>query len=465
MNALHVVILAAGKGTRMKSSVPKVVHRLAGLPLLEHVVRTAAALEAATTTVVVGHGAEQVRAAVAGHPDLAFVLQSPQLGTGHALLQTEPVLGAERGTLLLLYGDVPLLQEATLRRLLEHHREKRAALTVLTSTLDDPYGYGRIVRDGAGGMTRIVEERDASAEERGIREVNTGIYALDLDGLFSALRGLATSNAQSEYYLTDLVSTWQQAGRRVEALCAHDASELRGVNTRVDLADLSAVLLDRIRRRHMMSGVTLEDPSSTYIESDVVVGEDTVVAPGVVLTGTTTIGSRCLIRPGTRISDSTIGDDVTVLDHCVIAESTIADGAAVGPLAHLRPGSVLGPRARVGNFVELKKTSLGEGSKANHLAYLGDATIGAHVNVGAGVITCNYDGTSKNPTIIEDGVFVGSDSQLVAPVTIGAGAYVAAGSTITHDVPAGALGVARSHQTNKDGWVAKRNARKKEKAR
>jgi bifunctional UDP-N-acetylglucosamine pyrophosphorylase/glucosamine-1-phosphate N-acetyltransferase len=465
MSALHVVILAAGKGTRMKSSVPKVVHRLAGLPLLEHVARTASALDAATTTIVVGHGADEVRAAVTPRPDLAFVLQSPQLGTGHALLQAEPVLKGQQGTVLLLYGDVPLLRETTLVRLLEHHREHRAALTVLTARLSDPYGYGRIVRDEAGGLTRIVEERDASADERAIREINSGIYALELDGLFDALRGLATNNAQGEYYLTDLVSAWHRSGRRVEALCTDQPDELKGVNTRVDLAELGAVLLDRTRRAHMMAGVTLEDPASTYIETDVTIGEDTVLAPGVVLTGKTSIGSRCVIHSGTRITDSTVADDVTVLDHCVITDSSIAAGAAIGPLAHLRPGSQLGKGARVGNFVELKKTSLGEGSKANHLAYLGDATIGAHVNVGAGVITCNYDGTSKHPTVIEDGVFVGSDSQLVAPVTIGAGAYVAAGSTITHDVPAGALGVARSHQTNKDGWVAKRSARKKEKAR
>jgi bifunctional UDP-N-acetylglucosamine pyrophosphorylase/glucosamine-1-phosphate N-acetyltransferase len=465
MTELHVVILAAGKGTRMKSAVSKVVHPLAGRPLIEHVIRTTTGLDVATTTVVVGHGAEDVRAALAGYPNVDFVVQSPQLGTGHALLQTESVLAGRRGTVLLLYGDVPLLTAGTLRQLLERHRGRRAALTVLTATLADPYGYGRIVRDASGQITRIVEERDASADQRGIREVNSGIYALELDGLFEDLRHLATDNSQGEYYLTDLVSRHHQRGRRVETLCIDDPTELRGVNTRVDLAELGRVLLDRTRRALMLQGVTLEDPTTTYIDADVVVGEDTVIAPGVTLGGRTVIGARCHIRSGTRITDSTIGDDVTVLDHTVIVQSTVANGAAIGPMAHLRPDSDVGPGARIGNFVELKKTVLGAGSKANHLAYLGDAIIGDRVNVGAGVITCNYDGATKNRTTIEDGVFVGSDSQLVAPVTIGTGAYVAAGSTITQDVPAGSLAVARSLQTNKEGWAARRAARLKEKAR
>jgi bifunctional UDP-N-acetylglucosamine pyrophosphorylase/glucosamine-1-phosphate N-acetyltransferase len=465
MTELHVVILAAGKGTRMKSAVSKVVHPLAGRPLIEHVIRTTTGLDVATTTVVVGHGADDVRAALAGYPGVDFVVQSPQLGTGHALLQAESVLAGRRGTVLLLYGDVPLLTAGTLRQLLERHRGRRAALTVLTATLADPYGYGRIVRDAAGQITRIVEERDASADQRAIREVNSGIYALELDGLFEDLRHLATDNSQGEYYLTDLVSGHHQRGRRVETLCIDDPTELRGVNTRVDLAELGRVLLDRTRRALMLQGVTLEDPATTYIDADVVVGEDTVIAPGVTLGGRTIIGARCHIRSGTRITDSTIGDDVTVLDHTVIVQSTVANGAAIGPMAHVRPGSDVGPGARVGNFVELKKTVLGAGSKANHLAYLGDAIIGERVNVGAGVITCNYDGVAKNRTTIEDGVFVGSDSQLVAPVTIGAGAYVAAGSTITQNVPAGSLAVARSLQTNKEGWAARRAARLKEKAR
>ncbi len=449
----------------MKSSVPKVVHPLAGLPIIEHVVRTTIEVGAATTTVVVGHGADAVRAALTSHPQLDFVVQSPQLGTGHALLQAQPILEHQSGTVLLLYGDVPLLRAGTLRRLLEHHRAAGASLTVLTALLDDAYGYGRIVRDAGGRIARIVEERDASAEEHAIREINSGIYAIELSGLFDALHGLATDNAQGEYYLTDLVANWYRQRRVVETLCIDDPVELRGINTRVDLADLSRVQLDRTRRAHMLQGVTLEDPDSTWIESDVTIGEDTVIAPGVTLTGRTSIGQRCHIRSGTRITDSVVGDEVTVLDHSVIVQSTIAAGSAVGPMAHLRPGSELGAGARVGNFVELKKATLGPGSKANHLAYLGDATIGDHVNIGAGVITCNYDGTNKHQTTIEDGVFVGSDSQLIAPVTIGSGAYVAAGSTITHDVPPGSLGLSRTPQINKEGWAARNAARKKDKVR
>jgi bifunctional UDP-N-acetylglucosamine pyrophosphorylase/glucosamine-1-phosphate N-acetyltransferase len=464
MTDLHIVILSAGKGTRMKSALPKVLHPLAGRSIIEHVLHTAESLRAASTTVVIGHGAEEVRAALATHPDLRFVVQSPQLGTGHALLQAEPVLGRATGQVLLLYGDVPLLQPSTLELLIEQHRTASAAATVLTAELADPYGYGRIVRDADGAITRIVEERDASAEERAIREINSGIYVFSLAGLFDALHALATDNAQGEYYLTDLVAAYRRAGRTVETLCLNDATEIRGVNSRVDLADLSRVLFDRTRRALMLGGVTLVDPSTTYVETDVVIGEDTTLGPNVVITGATTIGRGCYVHAGCRLTNATLADDVTVLDHSIIVESTIQSGASVGPMAHLRPASVVGPGAKVGNFVELKKTTLGPGSKANHLAYLGDATIGTHVNVGAGVITCNYDGVTKHQTIIEDDVFVGSDSQLVAPVTIGRGAYVAAGSSVTNDVPPGALAVARARQTNKPGWATTRRAtHKKEK--
>lgn len=464
---LHVVILAAGKGTRMKSAIPKVLHHLAGLPLIEHVLRTVDQLDVASKVLVVGHGADEVRTALAGRPDLQYVVQSPQLGTGHALLQAEPVLKDRKGTVLLLYADVPLLQSSTLSRLVEAHRSARAAATVLTAELQDPYGYGRIVRDKAGLITRIVEHRDASAAQQAIREVNSGIYTFALSGLFDHLHRLATDNAQGEYYLTDLVAMYRQQDKRVETLRLDSADELRGVNSRLDLAELSAVLRQRKNRSLMVSGVTLEDPATSYIEMDVTVGQDTILGPGVRLEGTTTIGSRCRIHAGSRLTNATLDDDVVVLDYSVIVDSSVGSHAAIGPMAHIRPASVVGPSARVGNFVELKKTSLGRGSKANHLAYLGDATIGEGANIGAGTITCNYDGVNKHKTIIEDGVFIGSDSQLVAPVTIGRDAYVGAGSSITRDVPAGALAIARSHQTVKDGWAAKlkadRAANKKEK--
>jgi len=458
MSDLHIVILAAGKGTRMKSALPKVVHSLAGRPIIEHVLSTARGLKAASTVLVVGHEAEQVRSALAAYPALHFVVQSPQLGTGHALLQTEPLLGARAGTVLLLYGDVPLLRTSTLEQVLERHQVARAAATVLTAERDDPDGYGRIVRDEAGRIARIVEERDASTEERAIREINSGIYAFSLEHLFEALRGLATDNAQGEYYLTDLVAAYRHRGLTVETLKLDDDAELRGVNSRVDLADLTRVMFDRTRRSLMLSGVTLEDPATAYIEDGVDIGEDTVIGPGVRIGGATVIGRRCRIHAGCRITSSRIADDVTVLDHSVIISSEVGAGAALGPFAHLRPESVVGANAHVGNFVELKKTKLGAGAKANHLAYLGDAVIGERTNIGAGTITCNYDGAKKHQTTIGDDVFIGSDSQLVAPVTVGSGAYVAAGSSITEDVPPDSLAVARARQTTKPGWAATRRA-------
>jgi bifunctional UDP-N-acetylglucosamine pyrophosphorylase / glucosamine-1-phosphate N-acetyltransferase len=331
---------------------------------------------------------------------------------------------------------------------------------VLTAELDDPYGYGRIVRDGAGRIDRIVEERDASREERTIREVNSGIYAFDLHPLFPALHGLAAENAQGEYYLTDLIAIYRRRNLRVETLAIESPRELQGVNSRVDLADISRLLRARKARELMLGGVTLDDPDTVYVDEDVVVGTDTVIGPGVTLQGRTAIGMRCRIHAGVRLTNTTLGDDVTVLDRTVIVGSSVADGASVGPFAHLRPESVVGPGAKVGNFVELKKTSLGAGSKANHLAYLGDATIGRHVNVGAGTITCNYDGEAKHPTTIEDGVFIGSDSQLIAPVRVGENAYVAAGTSVTDDVPADALAIGRGRQENKPGWAARRRGRR-----
>jgi len=458
--SLHVVILAAGKGTRMKSARPKVLHPLVGRPLIEHVLATTDALRADQTILVVGHGAPDVRAALAGRTTLEFVVQSPQLGTGHALLQTESLLSGKKGTVLLLYADVPLLSPSTLSRLLELHRSKRAAATVLTTAVDDPYGYGRIVRDGEGRVARIVEERDASGDERAIREINSGVYAFELARLFESLRGLAADNAQGEYYLTDLVAMYRQRNLGVEALCLDSPDELRGINSRVDLADVSRVLRARMNHAIMLGGVTLDDPATTYIDEGVTVGADTAIGPGVVLEGRTSVGERCRIGAGSRLTNAVIGDDVTILDRSIVVDSSVAAGASIGPFAHLRPGSEVGEGARIGNFVELKKTKLGRGSKANHLSYLGDATIGEGVNVGAGTITCNYDGEKKHPTVIEDGVFIGSDSQLVAPVTVHEGAYVAAGSTITHDVPADALAISRARQENKPDWVVKRRARR-----
>jgi bifunctional UDP-N-acetylglucosamine pyrophosphorylase/glucosamine-1-phosphate N-acetyltransferase len=459
MPDLHIVILAAGKGTRMKSGVPKVLHPACGLPLIEHVLRTADALHPASITVIVGHGADLVRARLSNRPSLSLVVQEPQLGTGHAVLQAEQALAGKRGTVMVLSGDVPLLRPETVERLIQTHHTKGAAGTVLTATVADPTGYGRIVRKD-GVIVSIVEHRDASAEVRRIGEINSSIYAFDIGPLFDTLRTIGSGNAQAEYYLPDLVAAYHGRGLVVETVTLQDPTEILGVNSRRELAAISARLRDRKNDDLMAGGVTIVDPSTTWIELDVRIGQETILHPGVYLQGRTVIGARCELQSNVRIVDGVLGDEVFVNSFCVITESTVRSGARIGPFAHIRPQSDVGEEAHVGNFVELKKTSLGKGSKANHLAYLGDATIGEKVNIGAGTITCNYDGVTKNQTIIEDGAFIGSDSQLVAPVRIGKGAYVAAGSSITQDVPAGALGIARGTQVNKEGWVERKKSRK-----
>jgi bifunctional UDP-N-acetylglucosamine pyrophosphorylase / glucosamine-1-phosphate N-acetyltransferase len=452
----HVVVLAAGKGTRMRSGLPKVLHRAANLPLLEHVLRAADTLVPASIVVVLGHQATQVQEAIGERPGLRFALQEPQLGTGHALLQAEEALAGAGGTVVLLSGDVPLLRPATLHALVERHRGAGAAATVLTATVAAPEGYGRIVRDDEGRIARIVEHKDATPAERGIGEINSGIYAFDLALLFDALREIGSANAQGEYYLPDLVTIYRSRGMVVETLTLEDPTEILGVNSRKELADVTAILRTAKHDALMAAGVTIVDPASTFIDPDVSVGADTIIRPGVYLEGRTRIGSGCEIHSGVRVIDSTIEDGVVINNFCVILESVVRRGARLGPFAHIRPQSDVGESAHVGNFVELKKTTMGTGSKANHLSYLGDATIGRKVNVGAGTITCNYDGTAKHPTIIEDGAFIGSDTQLVAPVRVGKGAYVAAGSSITEDVPEDALAIARGKQVNKAGWAARK---------
>ena len=455
MSELHVVVLAAGKGTRMKSALPKVLHQAHGLPLIEHVLRAAGALGPASVVVVIGHQADLVRKALGQRPGLHFAVQEPQLGTGHALLQAETALKGTRGTVVLLSGDVPLLRSTTLQRLVETHEKTGAAATVLTAILDDASGYGRIVRN-EGKITAIVEDKDATTAQREIREMNSGIYAFEAAPLFDALRQIGSANAQGEYYLPDLVKIYRDRGLVVETVVADHPAEVLGVNSRVELAEVSAILKHARNEGLMESGVTLMDPESTYVGFDVAIGADTILYPNVVIEGRSSIGSNCIIYPGVRITDATLEDDVVVNNDCVVCESRVRSGARLGPFAHIRPQSDVGENAHIGNFVELKKTTLGNGSKANHLAYLGDATIGTKVNVGAGTITCNYDGTSKHPTVIEDGVFIGSDTQLIAPVRVGKGAYVAAGSSITDDVPPDSLAIARGKQVNKEGWVSKR---------
>ena len=450
----HVVVLAAGKGTRMKSAEPKVLHHAGGLALIEHVLRAADSLQPSTVVVVVGHMAERVEDSLRKRLGLRFALQQPQLGTGHALLQAKPHLAGRSGTVVLLSGDVPLLRPATLQALVRTHESRGAAATVLTARVDRPDGYGRILRED-GRIASIVEHKDATAAERAIDEINSGIYAFALEPLFDALASIGAANAQGEYYLPDLVRIYRERGLAVETVSLEDPREILGVNSRRELADVTTILNATRNEELMAAGVSIVDPASAWIDPDVVVGPDTVIHQNVYLEGRTRIGAGCEIHACVRIVDSTIDDGVIVQNFCVITESHIAAGARIGPFAHIRPQSDVGEGAHVGNFTELKKTTLGKGSKANHLSYLGDATIGENVNIGAGTITCNYDSTHKHPTVIEDGAFIGSDSQLVAPVRVGKGAYVAAGSSIVEDVPAGALGIARGKQVNKDGWVEK----------
>ena len=452
---VHVVVLAAGQGTRMKSAMPKVLHRIGGRCLIDHVLKTAEALAPSSVTVVVGHKADTLREHFKGRSDIETVIQEPQLGTAHALRQTEPLLRGKGGTLVLLSGDVPLLSRKTTLGLVETHRRANAAASVVTATVERPYGYGRIVRTG-GRIARIVEERDASPAERQIREINSGIYAFDMEPLFDALEGIASQNAQGEYYLTDLIAIYRRRKLPVETLTVTNPDEIRGINSRTELAEVSRIVRQNKNEELMASGVTLVDPATTYIDPDVTIGADTVIHPGVVIEGQCRIGAACEIQANVRIVDSTIGDHVAINSFCLIVGATVAEGAAVGPFAHLRPESVVGEKAKVGNFVELKKTTLGAGSKANHLAYLGDASIGSGVNIGSGTIICNYDGQTKHQTAIEDGAFIGSDTQLIAPVTIGRGAYVGTGTTVRESVPPGALAVSAGKQRNIEGWVARK---------
>lgn len=455
MQDVHVVVLAAGKGTRMKSARAKVLHRVAGAPMIDYVLAAARELNPRSITVVVGHQAETLRTALQGRDGLALVVQEPQLGTAHALLATEPGLVGATGTLVLLSGDVPLLTAGTLEKLVARHTTRQAAATIVTARVDEPYGYGRIVRLD-DQVERIVEERDASPEERAIQEVNSGIYAFELCGLFDAVRSIARENAQGEYYLPDLIAINRRQGRVVETVTVVDPDEIRGINSRAELAAVSRVVRDAKTAALMSAGVTIEDPATTYVDRDVQVGPDTILHPGVQLEGRTVIGADCEIGSGVRIANSRLGDRVVVLDHSLVSDSTIASGAHVGPFAHLRQGAWIGEDARIGNFVEMKKTSFGQGSKAMHLSYLGDAQVGARVNVGAGTITCNYDGSKKHVTTIEEGAFIGSDTQLIAPVTVGKDAYVGTGTTVREDVPAGSLAVSAGKQRNLEGWVERR---------
>ncbi|WP_051115298.1 bifunctional UDP-N-acetylglucosamine diphosphorylase/glucosamine-1-phosphate N-acetyltransferase GlmU [Actinoplanes globisporus] len=452
-----VVVLAAGEGKRMKSATPKVLHPLLGRSLLGHVLVAAGAAEAEQTVVVVGHQADQVREHLAEvAPAAVPVLQAVQNGTGHAVRIALDAVPEAAGTVVVLNGDVPLLRAETVARLIGEHESASRAATVLAAAVDDPAGLGRIVRDAGGGLARIVEERDASAEERAIREINAGIYVFDVSSLREALGKLSTDNDQGEEYLTDVFGLLVEVGSPVGVFVAPDADETLGVNDRAQLAELRALLRDRVNTAWMRSGVSILDPATAWIDVTVSLEPDAVIDQNTQLRGTSSVASGAVIGPDTTLIDTSVGEGATVLRaHAVGAE--IGAQASVGPFSYLRPGTRLGRKSKIGGFVEAKNSELGEGAKVPHLSYVGDATIGARANVGAGTIVANYDGVRKSRTTIGEAAFVGSDTVLIAPVEVGPGAYVAAGSTIASDVPPGSLGVARAQQQrNVEGWTAKR---------
>lgn len=449
------IILAAGQGKRMKSRLAKVLHPLAGKPILSYVVDLAAHVHCATTLVIVGHQAEAVSKVVL-EKGARPILQEKQLGTGDAVRRARKALTHFHGPILILSGDTPLLREETIEKLFKAHRENAAIVSLLTVRLDNPFGYGRIIRNEDGALSKIVEERDASPSERKINEINTGAYLCDADFLFKALDQVQPDNEQKEYYLTDIIGIAVSAGKKRIGIEA-EPDEVIGINSRADLAEAEAVMRNRINARWLAEGVTMIDPSQVRIEADVAIAPDVVLYPGVFLEGDTDVAQGAVIYPA-RIRDSRIGESVLIKDHCLIEEAVVESDATIGPFAHLRPGAVVKKGAKVGNFVEVKKSVLGEGSKANHLTYIGDAKIGKGVNIGAGTVTCNYDGKKKSKTVIEDGVFIGSNTELIAPVTVGAGSLIAAGTTITRNVPAGGLAISRVRQENKPGWARKKRS-------
>jgi bifunctional UDP-N-acetylglucosamine pyrophosphorylase / glucosamine-1-phosphate N-acetyltransferase len=457
MTKRYAVILAAGQGTRMKSKLYKVLHPVCGKPMVEHVVDQITTLNIEKTVTIIGHGAELVKSHLEGKSD--FALQEEQLGTAHAVMQSEDVLGNLEGTTLVVCGDTPLIKGETMEALVKHHEEQGAKATILTGHTESPDGYGRIIRNDSGLVERIVEHKDASEDERKVKEINTGTYCFDNKALFNTLKKVSNDNVQGEYYLPDVIEILQTEGEIVSAYQTSDFDETLGVNDRVALSQAETTMKKRINEQHMRNGVTIQDPAHTYIDAGVTIGRDTVILPGTVIKGNSSIGEDSIIGPNTEVKDSTIGDR-TVVKQSAAHDSSIGSDVQVGPFAHIRPDSSIGDEVKIGNFVEIKKASFGKGSKASHLSYIGDAEVGSDVNIGCGSITVNYDGKNKHLTTIEDGVFVGCNSNLVAPVKVGKGAYIAAGSTITEDVPGESLSIARARQVNKENYVQNLNHKK-----
>lgn len=438
----------------MKSKLYKVLHSVCGKPMVQHVVDSLNELQTDRIVVVVGHGADKVKEQLGN--DVEYAMQEEQLGTAHAVMQVAPILKGRKGTTLVLSGDEPLISSETLEALVAHHEANQAAATILTRVMDNPTGYGRIIRGEDGGVERIVEQKDATEEEQRVKEINTGTYCFDNEKLFAILEKVDNNNAQGEYYLPDAVEILKNQGERIEASITEEITI--GVNDRVALAKAESMMRERILTKHMKEGVTIIDPSNTYIETDVAIGRDCIIYPGTLIGAGTVIGEECIIGPHTQLMNCQVGDRVEI-KQSVLVDSRVDSEATVGPFAYIRPNSHIGEGAKVGDFVEIKNTSLGKGSKVSHLTYLGDAEVGADVNVGCGTVTVNYDGVNKYKTVIKDRSFVGCNANLVAPVTVGEGAYVAAGSTVTDDVPDGALAIARERQTNKEGYA--KNIREK----
>ena len=449
------IILAAGKGTRMKSRHPKVVHKVCGKEMVNHVIDVSKKSGVQDVVVILGHGSETVKESIPSDSQIA--MQTEQLGTGHAVKMAKEYINDD-DTIVVLCGDTPLVKEDTLRRLFAYHVEKGYVATVLTTKVDNPTGYGRIIRDNHEDLLKIVEQKDASEEEKLVNEINSGIYCFDGKSLREALDLIDNNNAQGEYYLTDTIKIMRDRGQKVGAYNGSTIEELMGVNSRVELSKAEEIMRKRINTSHMVNGVTIIDVNSTYIESDVEIGNDTIVYPGVMLKGNTKIGSGCIIGMNCNISNSTIGD-YTEVESSTIIDSNVGENTIVGPYAYLRPNSNIGSHVKIGDFVEVKNATIGDNSKASHLSYIGDAYVGKNVNIGCGVVFVNYDGHHKFKSVVKDGAFIGSNSNLVAPVTVEEKGYIATGSTITDDVPQGALAIAREKQVVKEGWVEKKNSK------
>ena len=456
MTNIYAVVLAAGQGTRMKSKLYKVLHPVCGKPMVEHVIDHIGSLDVKRVVTVVGHGAELVQETLGNKSE--YVLQAEQLGTAHAVQQTEPILKGLTGTTLVVCGDTPLIRPETMQALLDHHASENAKATILTAVTDNPTGYGRILRNEDGQVSQIVEQKDATQEQQLVKEINTGTYCFDNEALFEALKQVKNENAQGEYYLPDVIEILQKQGEVVAAHVTDSFDETLGVNDRFALSQAEELMRARINERHMRNGVTIINPATTHISADAIIGSDSVILPGVIIEGKTVIGEDCKIGPNSHIVDSQIGHTTTI-HSSVVLNSKVGDGTAVGPFAHLRPESSLGNHVKIGNFVEVKKSTLGDDTKVSHLSYIGDAEVGSNVNIGCGSITVNYDGKNKYKTIIEDDVFIGCNSNLVAPVTLKKGSFIAAGSTITKEVPEDALAIARARQENKLGYMSKLNSK------